>query len=53
MTLVRRFPLCTVIAMCLVFPIQIVAQGLQSGPQVLTFHSDVDDTEQPYGIYLP
>ncbi|PHN05636.1 phospholipase [Flavilitoribacter nigricans DSM 23189 = NBRC 102662] len=29
------------------------AQGLASGPQVLTFHSSVDDTEQPYGLYLP
>lgn len=29
------------------------AQKLSSGPQVLTFHSDVDDTEQPYGLYLP
>jgi len=28
-------------------------QKLASGPQVLTFHSDVDDTEQPYGLYLP
>ena len=24
-----------------------------SGPQVLTFFSDADDTEQPYGLYLP
>jgi poly(3-hydroxybutyrate) depolymerase len=30
-----------------------VAQTLPSGPQVLTFHSSVDDTEQPYGLYLP
>jgi poly(3-hydroxybutyrate) depolymerase len=29
------------------------AQLLPSGPQVLTFHSDVDDTEQPYGCYIP
>jgi predicted esterase len=29
------------------------AQKLSSGPQVLTFFSDVDDTEQPYGLYLP
>lgn len=28
-------------------------QKLSSGPQVLTFHSDTDDTEQPYGLYLP
>lgn len=26
---------------------------LKPGPQVLTFFSDVDDTEQPYGVYLP
>lgn len=30
-----------------------VAQKLPSGPQVLTFFSTVDDTEQPYGLYLP
>ncbi|MCF0060872.1 alpha/beta hydrolase-fold protein [Dyadobacter chenwenxiniae] len=29
------------------------AQKLSPGPQVLTFHSDADDTEQPYGLYLP
>ncbi|RPI29310.1 MAG: phospholipase [Acidobacteria bacterium] len=29
------------------------AQTLKPGPQVLTFHSSVDDTEQPYGLYLP
>lgn len=28
-------------------------QKLPSGPQVLTFFSDADDTEQPYGLYLP
>ncbi|GIV61660.1 MAG: hypothetical protein KatS3mg044_0526 [Rhodothermaceae bacterium] len=28
-------------------------QKLPPGPQVLTFFSDVDDTEQPYAIYLP
>src|SRR5690606_23024267 len=26
---------------------------LPSGPQVLTFYSDVDDTEQPYAVYIP
>lgn len=30
-----------------------VGQVLDPGPQVLTFHSDVDDTEQPYALYLP
>src|SRR5215203_5618250 len=29
------------------------AQQLKPGPQVLTFFSDADDTEQPYGIYIP
>jgi poly(3-hydroxybutyrate) depolymerase len=29
------------------------AQSLKPGPQVLTFYSDVDDTEQAYAIYLP
>ena len=29
------------------------AQTLPAGPQVLTFFSDADDTEQPYGLYLP
>lgn len=38
----------------LVFQINgLSAQGLKAGPQVLTFHSSVDDTEQPYGLYLP
>lgn len=30
-----------------------LGQTLPSGPQVLSFHSDTDDTEQPYGLYLP
>ncbi|MBK5290207.1 MAG: dienelactone hydrolase family protein [Acidobacteriia bacterium] len=29
------------------------AQTPQTGPQVLTFFSSVDDTDQPYAIYLP
>jgi predicted esterase len=29
------------------------AQKLPAGPQVVTFYSDVDDTEQPYGLYIP
>lgn len=29
------------------------AQLIKSGPQVLSFHSDVDDTEQPYTCYVP
>ncbi|WP_159470726.1 alpha/beta hydrolase-fold protein [Dyadobacter sp. 3J3] len=30
-----------------------IAQKLASGPQVLSFFSSADDTEQPYGIYIP
>ncbi|HLF62537.1 MAG TPA: prolyl oligopeptidase family serine peptidase [Saprospiraceae bacterium] len=29
------------------------AQTLPPGPQVLTFFSDLDDTEQPYSVYIP
>lgn len=29
------------------------SQILPSGPQVVTFFSDFDDTEQPYGLYIP
>jgi poly(3-hydroxybutyrate) depolymerase len=30
-----------------------LAQNLNTGPQVLTIFSNVDDSEQPYGLYLP
>jgi predicted esterase len=30
-----------------------IGQKLPTGPQVLTFFSDLDDSEQPYGLYLP
>ncbi len=30
-----------------------MGQTLPAGPQVTTFHSDIDDTEQPYGLYIP
>ncbi len=29
------------------------AQSLATGPQAVTFASDVDDTDQPYGLYVP
>lgn len=32
---------------------QAIAQKLSTGPQVLTIFSNVDDSEQPYGLYLP
>ncbi|MFQ6044960.1 MAG: glycoside hydrolase family 3 C-terminal domain-containing protein [Gemmatimonadales bacterium] len=53
MTLVRRFLLCIAPVMVLAPPSEAMAQRLESGPQVLTFLSDIDDTEQPYGLYLP
>ena len=31
----------------------VAAQVFAPGPQVLTFLSDVDDTDQPYGLYVP
>src|SRR5689334_14858349 len=31
----------------------VFGQTLGPGPQVMTIFSDVDDTEQPYGLYLP
>ncbi len=37
----------------LVFSVQGIAQNYKSGPQVLSFFSDVDDTDQPYAIYIP
>jgi beta-glucosidase len=53
MTLVRLFLLCTIPVICTALPTQVVAQRLASGPQVMTFFSDIDDSEQPYGLYLP
>lgn len=50
-TLTRK----TILMVLMLSGLQLVAFGqkLAPGPQVLTFHSDVDDTEQPYGLYLP
>src|SRR4051794_35035697 len=30
-----------------------IAQVYAPGPQVVTFLSDVDDTDQPYALYVP
>lgn len=40
-------------SLALLISTSISAQKLPSGPQVLSFHSDADDTEQPYALYLP
>jgi len=34
-------------------PVLMLAQTYPPGPQVLTFHSDIDDSDQPYAIYVP
>lgn len=47
------FNLCFFIFFYFIYIQNSTAQKLATGPQVLTFHSDVDDTEQPYGLYLP
>ena len=51
----RSKPIPYFLTTCLVVFIALtcLAQKLPSGPQVLTFFSDVDDSEQPYGLYLP
>jgi beta-glucosidase len=52
MTPIRRFLIYT--ALLSMPPLSATgAQQLKPGPQVLTFFSNVDDTEQPYGLYLP
>ena len=41
-------------ALCFVpLPDAAWSQELEAGPQVLTFFSEVDDTDQPYALYLP
>lgn len=44
----RRLTLLLLIAAAL-----LAGQTLPSGPQALVFLSDVDDSDQPYGLYLP
>jgi len=40
-------------AACLFFAATLVAQSYPPGPQVLTFWSSVDDSDQPYAVYVP
>ena len=49
----KRITQLLTIILSIVFTLALPAQKLDSGPQVLTFYSDIDDTEQPYGLYLP
>jgi len=48
-----RFFRIVFIFLLLAFAHAALGQTLKPGPQVLTIFSDVDDTEQPYGLYLP
>lgn len=40
-------------ALLVLCPLPALGQNLEAGPQVLTFFSAVDDTDQPYALYLP
>ena len=51
--LTRYTCLFALLALLLIDVPAALAQRLATGPQVLTFYSAVDDTEQPYGLYLP
>src|SRR3569623_87313 len=48
----RRFLLLALVTVLTTSKI-VKAQKLPVGPQVVTFFSSIDDTEQPYGLYLP
>ncbi len=40
-------------SLILILPSSIYAQQMKSGPQDLVFFSNVDETDQPYSIYIP
>jgi hypothetical protein len=42
-----------ILLLCLLVMSPAESQKLPAGPQVLTIFSNADDTEQPYGLYLP
>lgn len=48
-----RFGVFCTLVLILIGPLLSFGQKLSDGPQVLTFFSAADDTEQPYGLYLP
>ena len=43
----------TLIILFVLIASSLFSQKLLPGPQVQTFFSDADDTEQPYGLYVP
>jgi enterochelin esterase-like enzyme len=52
MSFIRSLTMLVLVA-TLTQPRTSYSQKLPAGPQVVTFFSDVDDTEQPYGLYVP
>ncbi len=48
-----KYAVYLLLLLSLGLPSQSFSQTLKPGPQVLTFFSSVDDTEQPYGLYIP
>ena len=48
-----RLNILSLLVLTFTSPLLSVAQKLPAGPQVLTFFSGADDTEQPYGLYIP
>jgi pimeloyl-ACP methyl ester carboxylesterase len=47
------YQLLLIFSLCIICPVNIEAQRLKSGPQDLSFFSTVDETDQPYSIYIP
>ncbi|HJT86913.1 MAG TPA: alpha/beta hydrolase-fold protein, partial [Bryobacteraceae bacterium] len=46
------FKWCAITALAAGLPV-LFAQPPRSGPQLASFHSSVDDSQQPYALYLP
>lgn len=49
----KRTCLLLIAGLLIALPGSTLGQELASGPQVLTFFSEVDDTDQPYALYVP
>jgi poly(3-hydroxybutyrate) depolymerase len=49
----RRLEILLCCAALLAFVVMAAAEGLKPGAQVTTFRSQIDDTEQPYALYIP
>ncbi|WP_114752206.1 carboxylesterase family protein [Pleomorphovibrio marinus] len=51
--MLRKFVFTLPLFWCLIQVNGVLSQRLSEGPQVLSFHSEADDTDQPYAIFLP